>query len=49
MTEDEIKLKKFLMDYATLQEMDIIYDKLSNDDFDGADKVIAQILERITK
>lgn len=49
MTETEQKLKEFLMNYATVDEIDNIANFLSIDDFDSADQVIQKIIEREKK
>jgi hypothetical protein len=49
MTEQEQKLKDFLMMNATITEMDNIRVCLEQEDFNGADKIITEIMERIEK
>ena len=49
MNDQEQKLKDFLMDYATIDEMDAIAICLDTDNFEGADKIITAIMERIEK
>lgn len=49
MTEQELKLKEFLMLHATITEMDDISTCLEQEDFEGADKIIIAITERIMK
>ena len=46
-TIEEQKLKQFLMDYATEQEIENIRQSLIAENFKSADEIIEQIMERI--
>lgn len=46
--EKEKKLADFLNEYATEQEIDLLFDYMDDKEFDQADMIIELIMKRIT-